>query len=200
MVKYASAILFFTPLLLDATAKRKRRGRTKTKRKGGDGEGRRWGGIGGYSGARTSPPFLRNIVIAGRLAAFPRLGVTIIIEAEQDDREMRQLSHYGFDGRYHGETVRWSPACLSVNSWMVRLNISEFSSVFSRRYMVMLLFERSRQTLLAYLKRDIVNNREHLSMRKCDNFTRDHFIWRYEFLCRVTFCWFIFKARRSIAN
>lgn len=30
--------------------------------------------------------------------------------------------------------------------------------------------------LLAYLKRDIVNNREHLSMRKCDNFTRDHFI------------------------
>lgn len=118
--------------------------------------GRRGGGIGGYSGARTSPPFLRNIVIAGRLASFSRLEVTIIIEVEQDDREMRQLSHYSFDGGYHGGTVRWSPTCLSVNSWMVHLNISEFSSVFSGRYMVMSLSERSlrlsRQTLLMYLK------------------------------------------------
>lgn len=61
--------------------------------------------------ARASlPPSLRNIVIA----AFPRrLGVTIIIEAEQDDREMRRLSHYSFDGGYHAGTVRWSPTCLS---------------------------------------------------------------------------------------
>lgn len=67
-------------------------------------------GIGGYSGARTSPPFLPNIiVIAGRVAAFPRtLGVTIIIEVEQDDREMWQLSHYSFDGGYHGGTVTFS--------------------------------------------------------------------------------------------
>lgn len=155
MVKYASAILFFTPLLPDATAKRKRRGRTKTKRKVGE-RREEEGGIGGYSGARTSPPFLRNIVIAGRLASFSRLEVTIIIEVEQDDREMRQLSHYSFDGGYHGGTVRWSPTCLSVNSWMVHLNISEFSSVFSGRYMVMSLSERSlrlsRQTLLMYLK------------------------------------------------
>lgn len=82
-------------------------------------------GIGGYSGARTSPPFLPNIiVIAGRVAAFPRtLGVTIIIEVEQDDREMWQLSHYSFDGGYHGGTVRWSPS--PRYSWMVHLNISK---------------------------------------------------------------------------
>lgn len=53
VVKYASAILFFTPLLPDATAKRKRRGRTKTKRKVGErGEE---GGIGGVTRARAPP-------------------------------------------------------------------------------------------------------------------------------------------------
>lgn len=107
------------------------------------------GGIGGCSGARL-PPFLRNIVIA----AFPRrLGVTIIIEVEQDDREMRQLSHYSFDGGYHerdGSMVTDMP--LSI-----RLNISEFSSVFSPRCMVMFLFESSR-SLSLYLKWNIVNN------------------------------------------
>lgn len=154
MVKYASAILFFTPLLLDATTRNERDESVERKQSGRMGGGRGAGGrvegvgIGGYSGARTSPPFLPNIiVIAGRVAAFPRtLGVTIIIEVEQDDREMRQLSHYSFDGGYHGGTVRWSPS--PRYSWMVHLNISK---VFSGRYMVMSLSERSlrlsRQTL-----------------------------------------------------
>lgn len=90
-----------------------------------------------------APPHLSFQILSllpAELPLFHGLGVTIIIEVEQDDREMRQLSHYSFDGGYHGGTVRWSPS--PRYSWMVHLNISK---VFSGRYMVMSLFERSRR-------------------------------------------------------
>lgn len=170
-------------------------------------------GIGGYSGARTSPPFLPNIiVIAGRVAAFPRtLGVTIIIEVEQDDREMRQLSHYSFDGGYHGGTVRWSPS--PRYSWMVHLNISK---VFSGRYMVMSLFERSRRLsrptlpMIFKMKYRWTIENVYLSLRsfvrKCvvivsikSNHLPFYLAIRI-FTSRKNFCWFTFKARRSIAD
>lgn len=73
-----------------------------------------------------APPHLSFQILSllpAELPLFHGLGVTIIIEVEQDDREMRQLSHYSFDGGYHGGTVRWSPS--PRYSWMVHLNISK---------------------------------------------------------------------------
>lgn len=186
---------------------------------GGRGAGGRVGGvgIGGYSGARTSPPFLPNIiVIAGRVAAFPRtLGVTIIIEVEQDDREMWQLSHYSFDGGYHGGTVRWSPSPwyslvdgpLKYLEGFHRFSRDDTWLCLSQRGLGVYLDRRCRW----YLKWNIVERSKTFIYRcvhLCGNavivsIKSNHLPFYLAiriFTSRKNFCWFTFKARRSIAD
>lgn len=184
---------------------------------GGRGAGGRVGGvgIGGYSGARTSPPFLPNIiVIAGRVAAFPRT---------------RSYDYYRSGARWprNAATVtlqfRWrisrrDGSMVTFSTIFVDgpLKYLEGFHRFSRDDTWLCLSQRGLGVYLGrrcrwYLKWNIVERSKTFIYRcvhLCGNavivsIKSNHLPFYLAiriFTSRKNFCWFTFKARRSIAD